>query len=234
MRDNSITDKPAAAFSEKTISAALWDAFDHKDGGYDNLIRVSKMPRYVAEKFGIEGDFYIYRDHAYENMVSEEDARSAGRPVKRKGRDIHFHNLGVEKMTDALLSIEHPVMTIDDTRKEGNPQVVMMLDVKGNNDAPLYAVLSFYSDQSINGRFERKPHIVLTVAEKSYLEQDGYGSWEETVRKAIEDGRVLDFNKNKRTDLSVIAQRTSLGNITEGSLKESISRFRKKINTFKQ
>lgn len=228
------TEKAAAAFSKGTISVALWDAFDHKDSGDDNLIRVSKMPRYVTEKFGIEGDFYIYRDHAYENMVSKEDAHSAGRPVKRKGRDIHFHNLGIEKMTDALLSIEHPVMTIDDTRKEGNPQVVMMLDVQGNNNAPLYAVLSFYSDQPINGRFERKPHIVLTVAEKTFLESDGYGSWEETVRRAIEDGRVLDFDKNKRTGLSVIAQRTRLGNITEGSLAESISQFRKKINAFKQ
>ena len=40
--------------------------------------------------------------------------------------------------------------------------------------------------------------------------------------------QVLDFDKNKRTNLPVIAQRTSLGNITEGSLKESISRFLKK------
>ena len=54
------------------------------------------------------------------------------------------------------------------------------------------------------------------------------------MRDAIEDGRVIDFDKNKRTELSVIAKQARLGDITEGSLKDSIARFRKEINDFKQ
>ena len=46
--------------------------------------------------------------------------------------------------------------------------------------------------------------------------------------------RVIDFDKNKRNDLSVIAQTTSLGNITESFLNYNLSQFKKEINRFKQ
>ena len=227
-------DDKTRAFSESTVWGAIGEAFDHQDAGDDNLILVSKMPRYITEKFGIEGDMYIYRDHAYENMVSEEDAIAAGRKTTRGRRKIHFHNLGMQKMADALLSIEHPIMTIDDTLKEGNPQVVMILPELGNNDAPLYAALSFYTDSKINGRFERLPHIVLTVAERDYFGTEDRPGWSELISKAIEENRVLDYNKNEGHTLTVIAQHTRLGDITKASLDNSISQFLKKINTFKQ
>lgn len=46
--------------------------------------------------------------------------------------------------------------------------------------------------------------------------------------------RVIDFNKKKRNDLSVIAQTTSLGNITESFLNYNLSQLKKEINSFKQ
>ena len=99
----------------------------------------------------------------------------------------------------------------------------------------MYAVLSFYSDRKINGRYERKPHIVLTVAERNFFGKNGRrDGWAELIEEAVQSNRVLDFQKNKRTDLSVIAKQARLGDITEDSLKDSIARFRKEINDFKQ
>lgn len=221
-------------FNEYSIQTALWDALDHKDEGHDNLIRISNMPSYVVDKFGIDGDFYIYRDHAYENMVTKDQAIIDGRPIKRSGEYIHFHGFGVEKMTSAILSINHPTMTISTKTKDGNPAVVMVLDEFGFNNAPLYAVLSFYSNRGINGRLDRKPHIVFTVAEREYIGTEGRSGYDEIIKNAIKDGRVLDYNAKKRDDLSVIAESAGLGNITKSSLEHNLSRFRKEVNSFRE
>lgn len=50
------------------------------------------------------------------------------------------------------------------------------------------------------------------------------------VNRENKDKRVIDFDKNKRGDLPVIAQTTSLGNITESSLNNNLSQFKKKVN----
>ena len=60
----------------------------------DNLILMSKMPRFVEEKLGIAGDFYVYRDHLYENTVSKERAIEEGRPTKR-GKKIFTSTIWV-------------------------------------------------------------------------------------------------------------------------------------------
>ncbi len=168
-------------------------------------------------------------------MVSKEQAINDGRPIKRSGEDIHFHNLGIDKMTSALLSINNPTMVIETKTKVGNPAVIMILDEFGNNNAPLYAVLSFYSNREINGSFKTKPHIVLTVAERNFTEKGGGRvGYDELIRNAVNDGRVLDFNEKKRDDLSVIAKSAGLGNITKSSLEKSITHFRKEIKSFKE
>lgn len=45
---------------------------------------------------------------------------------------------------------------------------------------------------------------------------------------------MIDYDKTKKDDLSVIAQTTSLGNITESSLYKSLAQFKKEINSFKE
>ena len=47
--------------------------------------------------------------------------------------------------------------------------------------------------------------------------------WAEFFTEAVEDGRVLSYDKEKGSVLSVIAQHARLGNITEASLNDSIS-----------
>ena len=231
--DNEI--KLSARFDEHSVETALWDAMSHKDEGYDNLILVSAMPDYIVDKLGIEGDFYIYRDHAYENMVSKEEAEEAGRPTKRGKENIHFHNFGIEKMTRAILSINNPIMTISTKTKDGNPAVIMMLDEYGTNKAPLYAVLSFYANKGINGDWSQRPHIVLTIAERNYTEKDGGRvGYDEIIKNAIKDGRVLDFDEKKRDDLSVIANTAGIGNITKSSLDRNITYFKKEVKAFKE
>lgn len=151
------------SFSEQAVSTALYDALSEKATRQNQLIPVSVMPRYISEKLGIGGDIYIQRDHAYENMVSKEQAIQDGRPTQRKGENVHFHDLGVEKMTRAIMSINEPTMTISTKTKDGNPAVIMMLPEYGNNNAPLYAVLSFYSRKTISPENrETRPHVCIT------------------------------------------------------------------------
>ena len=230
--DSSSYQEPA--YQEWDVQAALYDAMDHADKGYENMIRVGEMPRYITDTIGIEGDFYIYRNHAYENMVSKEQAIKDGRPVIRKGETVHFHDLGVDRMTEAIMSLENPTMTIATKTKEGNPAVIMLLPVKGKNKAPLYAVLSFYSNRHINGDLSRRPHVVLTIAEREYFGSKGRGGYAEIVGNAVRDGRVIDFNKKMRDDLSVIANPAGVGNITDSSLKDNLARFLKEIKSFRE
>ena len=231
-KDSSSYKEPA--YQEWDVQAALYDAMDHADESNDNLIRVGNMPKYITEKLGIEGDFYIYRNHAYENMVSREQAIKDGRPVTRKGVRIHFHDFGVDTMTEAILSLENPTMTIATKTAEGNPAVIMLLPVKGKNKAPLYAVLSFYSNRKINGDYSRRPHIVLTIAERDFFGSKGRGGYAEIVGTAVKDGRVIDYNKKTRDDLSVIANPAGVGNITDSSLSDNLARFRKEIKSFRE
>lgn len=222
------------AYQEWDVQAALYDALDHADKGDDNMILVGEMPRYVTEKIGIGGDFYIYRNHAYENMVTKEQAIKDGRPVIRKGETVHFHDLGVDRMTEAIMSLENPTMTIATKTKEGNPAIIMLLPVKGKNKAPLYAVLSFYSNRPINGDLSRKPHVVLTIAEREFFGSKGRSGYADIVGRAVQDGRVIDFNKKMRDALSVIANPAGVGNITDSSLSDNLARFRKEIKSFRE
>jgi hypothetical protein len=105
----------------------LWDALDHADKGQDNLIRVGNMPHFVVNTLGIDGDFYIYRNHAYENMVSEKQAYSEGCYSAKS----HYHDIGLDKMAEAIMSLENPVLTVATKTKDGNPAVIMVLPVMG-------------------------------------------------------------------------------------------------------
>lgn len=223
------------SFSEQAVSTALYDALSEKATRQNQLIPVSVMPRYISEKLGIGGDIYIQRDHAYENMVSKEQAIQDGRPTQRKGENVHFHDLGVEKMTRAIMSINEPTMTISTKTKDGNPAVIMMLPEYGNNNAPLYAVLSFYSRKTISPENrETRPHVVLTIAERNFFEDGGRVGWAELIRNAVKEGRVLDFNKKERSNLSEVAQSAGLGDITDASLKKNLAQFQKEVKQFRE
>ena len=179
------------AYEEWDIQNALYDAMDHADAGDDNLIRVGEMPRFVTSLTGIEGDFYLYRNHIYENMATAAEAKQAGRFDK----NAHYHGLGMEKMTDAIQSLEHPIMTIATKTKDGNPAVIMLLPVKGSNGAPLYGVLSFYSNKAVNGDMSRRPHIVLTIAERNYTENGGRMGLKDVVKKAVREKTIISYDK---------------------------------------
>ena len=223
------------SFSEQAVSTALYDALSEKATRQNQLIPVSVMPRYISEKLGIGGDIYIQRDHAYENMVSKEQAIQDGRPTQRKGENVHFHDLGVEKMTRAIMSINEPTMTISTKTKDGNPAVIMMLPEYGNNNAPLYAVLSFYSRKTISPENrETRPHVVLTIAERNFFEEGGRYGWADVIKRAINEGTVIDFNKKERSSLSEVAQSVGLGDITDASLKKNLAQFQKEVKQFRE
>ena len=218
------------AYQEWDVQTALYDALDHADNGRDHLIKVGNMPKFVVELLGIEGDFYIYRDHSYDNMVTAEQAVEDG----RFDEDSHYHGLGVETMVDAIMALEHPIMTIATKTDKGNPAVIMLLPVEGKKETPLYAILSFYSKKDINGDYSRRPHIVLSVFEKNIFKEDGREGIADVIRNAVREKRVISFDKKMRDYLTVKTKEASLGIISEQSLADNLSQFLKEIKSFKE
>lgn len=218
---------------EYEVETALYDALDHADAGYDNVIKVGRMPQFVRELTGIDGDFYIYRNHMYSNIKTKKEARAEGRYNKGE----HYHGVGMERMTDAIMAIETPVLTINDTKKNGNPEITMVLPVMGASGTPLYAALGFYTPRHINGSMERRPHIILSIYEKLGGVVEGgreYRDLGTVIDEAVKKNRVLSYDKKMRGVLPVTAQHQTLGSITDTSLKENIAQFQKEVNNFKQ
>jgi len=216
--------------NEKTVRNAVYDALDHKDAGQDNLVQIGEIPSSVSSVTGIGGNLYVYRNHAYENIVDEERAKADGRYNPK----AHYHDIGEDAYVDAVLSIKDPVLTIGETSKRGNPSLLMILNQNGENGAPLYAGLEFYANHDINGSFDRRPHIVLTIAERGWSGSEGRDGYSEIIQKAIDSGRVLQYDKEKEGTLSVIAHTVSMGNITAASLNKNVSQFKKEVNSFKE
>lgn len=235
--------KPEGQFSfkmtEASVKAALADAMDHGDVHNENVILLGDIPDYISNISGIEGDLYIFRNHAYENMVSKEQASKEGRIAKteRGRKNQHFHELGDVTMTQAILSLNNPLITIADKGEDGNPGLTLVLPVFDKNDNPIHAFVSFYADEPINGVHKKRPHIAVTFYGHPYEFEDGGGrkTITDVVQEAVNSGNVLDFDRKKlRADLPVIAQDTTLGNVTDSALKKRVSQFQKDVNRFKK
>ena len=231
--DAKYSQKSGQRITEASARAALYDALDHGDAAHDNLILLGDMPAYIKNLVGIEGDLYIYRNHAYENMVSKEKAIEDGRPG---GKNSHFHNLGIDTMADAIMSLEHPSVTIADNMTDGNPAISMVLPVFGVNNAPLHAVISFYENTEINGKFDKRPHLAVTFYEHPYVnaEDSRHPGLYETLTNALRDSRVLDVSKKIREDQPVIAKDLPLSNIAKSSLEKNVARFKTEVKRFKE
>ena len=58
--------------------------------------------------------------------------------------------------------------------------------------------------------------------------------WKEFIEKAINDHRVLDYDKGKGSALTVTGQRSRLESITVASLTNNIAQFEKFVKDFKE
>ncbi len=220
---------------EWKIKDAVTDAVDHGDAyNNDNLIEVGEIPPHITEMTGVTGQFYVYRDHLYENIASEEQAIREHRKTMRKGKKIHFHSLGEERVTEALQSLNAPLITIGEMGTDGNPQLWMMLPVDDAEGKPIYAAFGLYENLRINGKYTTKPHVVLTISPISTGKTDvNRGrSVDLIIQNAVKKGTILDI-KN-RDDHAVTAQPYTLGGVSQSSLGKNISRFKQFVNEFKE
>ncbi len=219
---------------EYEVQTALWDAMDHADRGDENVIKLGRMPRYVRTLTGIDGDFYIYRNHAYENMATREQAERDGRPTRRGRQDIHFHGLGIDTMTEAILSTEDPLVTIWEKSKDGNPVISMVLPVKDADGAPLYAVMGFYTSNPINGQMKVRPHVLLTISNRALFGEGRRGTVE-AINDAIAEKRILGMAdiKKVRANLTLTGQHTKLASVTVNALDQNIAQFQREVKQFR-
>ena len=219
---------------EYEVQTALWDAMDHADRGDENVIKLGRMPRYVRTLTGIDGDFYIYRNHAYENMATREQAERDGRPTRRGRQDIHFHGLGIDTMTEAILSTEDPLVTIWEKSKDGNPVISMVLPVKDADGAPLYAVLGFYTSNPINGQMKVRPHVLLTISNRALFGEGRRGTVE-AINDAIAEKSILGMAdiKKVRANLTLTGQHTKLASVTVNALSQNVAQFQREVKQFR-
>lgn len=219
---------------EYEVQTALWDAMDHADRGDDNVIKLGRMPRYVRTLTGIDGDFYIYRNHAYENMATREQAEREGRPTRRGRQDIHFHGLGIDTMTEAILRTEDPLVTIWEKSKDGNPVISMVLPVKDADGAPLYAVMGFYTSNPINGKMNVRPHVLLTISNRPLFGEGRRGTVE-AIHDAIAEKRILGMAdiKKVRANLTLTGQHTKLASVTVNALSQNVAQFQREVKQFR-
>ena len=219
---------------EYEVQTALWDAMDHADRGDDNVIKLGRMPRYVRTLTGIDGDFYIYRNHAYENMATREQAEREGRPTRRGRQDIHFHGLGIDTMTEAILRTEDPLVTIWEKSKGGNPVISMVLPVKDADGAPLYAVMGFYTSNPINGKMNVRPHVLLTISNRPLFGEGRRGTVE-AINDAIAENRILGMAdiKKVRANLTLTGQHTKLASVTVNALSQNVAQFQREVKQFR-
>ena len=54
------------------------------------------------------------------------------------------------------------------------------------------------------------------------------------MKRAINEGTVIDFNKKERSSLSEVAQSAGLGYITDASLKKNLAQFKKDVKRFRE
>ena len=230
------SDEKLERINEWGIRNVLFDALDKGDTGDENLILLGAMPQYIKTKFGIDGGLYVFRNHIYENMVSEKQANLDGR---NSGKGAHFHNLGEDTLVDAIIALEKPSIVIADKMKNGNPEISMILPVFGANEQPIHAAISFYKNEPINGSFSKRPHIAVTFYEHPYNDytndrgfiRDGLLS---VIEKAHKENRILDVSEKIRADQPVIAENPVLGNIAKSTLNNNIAEFKKKVKEFKE
>lgn len=230
--------KSGQKITEASARGALYDVMDHADAGDDNLVLLGAMPKYIQDISGISGDLHLFRNHAYENMVTEERAKADGRlAATEKGRrNQHFHNIGEDAMVQAILALENPLITIADQGTFGNPALSMVLPVYDEQNNPIHAVVGFYANEPVNGVYKKRPHIAVTFYGHPYeFEGDsGHKTITDVVNEAITGKKILDFDRKKlRADLPVIAQDTTLGNVTASALKQNVAQFQKDVKGFK-
>lgn len=99
------------------VEAAIADALDHGDAHHDNVIKVGRMPKFLRELSGVDGDLYVFRNHLYENIKSEKEAKAEN----RFSEGAHYHSIGEQAAVDAIMALENPALVVDDSEGKENP-----------------------------------------------------------------------------------------------------------------
>lgn len=233
---------PDQTLQDYEVEAALFDALDHAERGDDKLIELGRMPKFVRDLIGIDGDVYIRRNHTYENLVSMETAVSGGRPTSHDGKQAHFHNLGFERMEQALLDTESPVVTWADIGK-ATPQITMIVSPTTDDGNLIYVAMAFYQREKVNGIPNQRAHVVLTVSDSMWEASLHHPGMRSILDKAVANDRIISFDRAKWDDLwekitranpSGTGNHSMVTGVTDNALTNNVAQVRKEINSFRQ
>ena len=159
---------------------------------------------------------YMPPSKAYANMVSEETAKKEN----RYSQDMHYHNLGVDGLIEALVKSEDPIVAFaappDVNGNERRNRVVLVTDMKvdGENVVVVEAL-----DETARRNSKRiKANKTITAYDREQLQND--------IEQAIIDHRLLFSDKKRSRALFAGSQGSnSLEAIRDADFNDNINAF---------
>ena len=187
-------------------------------------VSVGTVPDVYLNLFEIEElDMTLNVRHAYDQMVTKEQAIKDGVSVTDKKHD--FHGMGVYGLTKAIESVAKPIVIMD-ADKSGdrkNLRIAMLLKPEGSLDV-LFGVIELYSRKSVGGADHQRTHALLTIYDKKTAP--------DYVKSAVENERVLYIDKEQSLRGNPVVQ--FHGDIKESALRKNLAHFNQKVKQFKE
>ena len=211
-----------AGYKEYDVTTAVYDIRNSPAERHKDLVKIGTMPELYRELFGINGNVYVSNEHLYQNIVSKETAINDGRLKKGDGAD--YHELGEDKVINAIMQSQNPVVLMESLKDYESPRLVSVVEETGHDGKNLIVVTELYADQMVFGEKQPRNHVLITVYEKRSLP--------DYVEKTLKKGRVLHIKKGLSPDTQASLQLA--GGISEEVLKKNLAQFNKKVKAFKE
>lgn len=162
---------------------------------------------------------------AYAAMVSEERAKAENRYDKR----LNYHNLGKDKLIQALESSENPIAAVVSKDESGNKKrvdrILLITDVLDDHGNNIVVVEQIDSRGTIDNR-QIDANRVITVFGKEYING--------VVKDAIASDTILHYDKNKISTITLNQERQTLNRKSSTYFSNNINNFWANVNWEKQ
>ena len=210
-----------AGYKDYDVTAQVYAISTEAAEQGKDLVKIGTMPPLYRDLFGLSGSVYVSNGHLYQNIVSKEKAIEAGR--YKEGDSADYHNLGEEKVINAIVQSQDPMVMMESLKDYESPRLVSIVEETGRDNDNLIVVTELYANRTAFGEKQPRNHVLITVYEKSSLP--------EYVKKTLEKGRVLHIKEGLSSDK--LSSLQLAGSVSDEVLKRNLAQFVKKVNRFK-
>lgn len=211
---------------DKDLQAVLDGTFESDKGE----VYTGETSNFLVEDIGANSlPEYIPPKKAYAAMVSEEDARAAGRYEK----NTNYHALGKEGLMQALEASENPVAAFaappDENGNKRLNRIVLVTDMTVGSEAVV--VIEEVEDTALSGRKRITANKQISAYPREQIVND--------ILKAADQKRLLHFDKERCQNLGKkrsqnskagVQGSNSLAAIPQVDFTDNIRRFWDNVN----